>query len=139
MERNPADSRVSTIMDYRGTPLFIYNDEAPNYFTTFDDTHIVFDSYDAVADTTVQASKTQVFSRIEPEFIIADDFVPEIPGHLFSYYTTECLAWCFVMIKEMANEKVEIAAAEQKAWLSRHKHRVQGSQLYPDYGRKGRK
>ena len=139
MERNPADSRVTTVMDYRGTPLFIYNDEAPQFFTTFDDKHIVFDSYDAVVDTTVQASKTQVFSRIEPEFVIADDFVPEIPGHLFSYYTTECLAWCFVMIKEMANEKVEIAAAEQKAWLSRHKHRVQGAQIYPDYGRKGRK
>lgn len=139
MNRNPADADVQTVMDYRGTPLFIYSNQSPTYFTCFDNTHIVFDSYDLAVDTTVQASKTQVFSSVEPVFLLQDDFIPDIPAHMFSYYTTECLAWCFVMIKEMANEKVELVAAEQKAWLARHKHRVQGHISYPNYGRKGRK
>jgi len=138
MNRNPADARVTTVMDYKGTPLFIYNDAAPTYFTCFDNKHIVFDSFDSAVDGTVQASKTQAFSRVEPEFVLANDFIPDIPSHLFSYYTTECLAWSFVMIKEMANEKVELVAAEQKAWLANHKHRVKGQPYYPNYGRKGR-
>jgi hypothetical protein len=138
MNRNPGDSRVTTVMDYRGTPLFIYNDCAPTYFSSFDDTHIVFDSYNSAVDSTVQSSKTQAFSRIEPSFVLSNDFIPDIPAHLFSYYTTECLAWSFVIIKEMANEKVELVAAEQKAWLSQNKHRIKGQRVYPDYGRKGR-
>lgn len=138
MNRNPADPRVTTVMDYRGTPLFIYNDTAPTYFTCFDNTHIVFDSFDSAVDSTVQSSKTQAYSQSEPAFVLANNFIPDIPSHLFSYYTTECLAWSFVIIKEMANEKVEVAAAEQKAWLATHKHRVKGQPVYPSYGRKGR-
>lgn len=138
MSRNPSNSDVQVVMDYKGTPLFIYNNVAPTYFTCFDDTHIVFDSYNAAVDTTLQASKTQAFSTVEPKFELRNDYIPELPSKLFSYYTTECLAWCFVMIKEMANEKVELSVAEQKAWVSRRKHRVQGGIQFPNYGRRGR-
>lgn len=138
MSRDPSASFVEVMMDYRGTPIFIRNDLAPSYFTCFDDTHLVFDSYNSTVDTTLQASKTQVYSSVQPEFLLANDFIPQIPAHLFSYYENECLAWCFVIVKEMANEKVESVVLEQKGWLSRNKHRVGGNTIYPNYGRRGR-
>jgi hypothetical protein len=139
MLRNPSNPNVLTMMDVRGTPLFVLNDSSPSYYTSFDDEWLIFDSYDSVVDTTLQSSKTQVLSLVEPEFTVANDFIPPVPTHLFSYYENECLAWCFVIIKQMVNDKVEATVLEQKGYISRNKHRVGGYSKYPDYGRKSRK
>lgn len=136
MSRNSLSANVETVMDVHGTPLLIYNDRAPSYYTSFDDEHLVFDSYDSNMDSTLRASKTQVFGYQEPEWIHEDNFVPQIPTKAFPYFINEAKAVCFLKIKEVFSQKDEQASNRQKAWLSRRKRHTGNGIRYPNYGRK---
>jgi len=59
-------SNVLVVTDTTGVTLNIRTDVAPAIYTSFDDTTIVFDSYDSNLDVTMQQSKTQCFGFREP-------------------------------------------------------------------------
>ncbi len=134
--RDNSKSNVTTVMDYNGTPLFILNDAAPTCYTSFDDKHIIFDSFDSAIDSTLQGSKTQVFGEVEPAWSEVDSFVPDLPSKAFPYLINEAKSTAFIKIKEVFSQKDEQASVRQKGWLSRNKHRIDGDTRYPDYGRK---
>lgn len=135
MTRDPSKSNVETVIDYHGTPLFILNDAAPSYWTTFDDEHLVFDSYDSAVDDTLKTSKTQVFGYVEPEWRMENDFVPVMPSKAFSLLVAEAKSQAFIKLKEVFSQKDEQAATRQRGWLSREKRRANAGTKYPDYGR----
>lgn len=62
--RDNTAANVQVVSD--NVTLNIRNDVAPSYWTSFDDTNIVFDSFDSTLDTTLQQSKTQCFGYYEP-------------------------------------------------------------------------
>lgn len=136
MQRDSTKTNVTTVIDYNGTPLLILNDEMPTYYTSFDDEHIVFDSWDNVVDSILQHSKTQAFGIAEPVFLLNDLFVPDVPMKAFPYFVNEAKSVCFLKIKEVFSQKDEQASTRQKSWLSQEKHRVNGGTKYPNYGRK---
>lgn len=136
MGRDPTRSNMTTVMDYNGTPLIIQNDHAPTYYTSFDDKHLVFDSWDSAMDSILQQSKTQVYGSVEPEWQMNDDFIPDMPSKFFPYLVNEAKSTAFIKVKEVFSQKDEQNAVRQKSWLSRHKHRNNGGTRYPDYGRK---
>lgn len=136
MARDSTKDNMRTVFDYNGTPLIIQTDEQPSYYTSFDDEHLVFDSYDAAVDSILQHSKTQVFGMVEPEFRLEDDFVPDIPTKAFPYFVSEAKSVAFLKIKEVFSQKDEQVAGRQKAWLSQEKHRVGGGIRFPNYGRR---
>ena len=135
--RDPSDPNVTTVIDYHGTPLFILNNIAPTHYTSIDDEHIIFDSYNLSVDSTLQHSKTQAFGHIEPVWSVADSFIPDMPAKVFPYYLAEVTSECFIKIKEVFSQKDEQNAGRQKSWLSREKRRASTDTRYPDYGRKG--
>lgn len=135
MTRDPTKDNVETVIDYHGTPLFILNDEAPTYWTTFDDEHLVFDSYDTEVDDTLKQSKTQVFGYVEPAWSMEDSFVPVMPSKAFSLLVAEAKSQSFLKLKEVFSQKDEQAATRQRGWLSREKRRANPGTKYPDYGR----
>lgn len=135
---NSYDSSVSdsvTITDFGGAKFVIKNDEAPTYYTTFDDTYIVCNSYDSGVDSTLQASKTQVMAYVQPTFTESDSFVPDFPEDVMVYLLAEAKSRAFVSLKQMVNEKVEQAAKRLRRKLSRRNWRIYGGINYPDYGR----
>lgn len=136
MARKADADNVITVIDYRGIPLFVINNMAPTYFTSFDDEHLVFDSYDAAADSTLQQSKTQAFGYVEPEWRMEDSFVPDMPNKAFGLLVAEAKSQAFIKLKEVFSQKDEQAAFRQRSWLSREKRRVEHGIRYPDYGRK---
>lgn len=136
MSRDADKTNMEVVMDYNGTPLIIQNDAEPSYYTTFDDEHLVFDSYNSSVDSILQSSKTQVFGETEPEFIMSDTFVPDIPAKAFPYFVSEAKSVAFIKIKEVFSQKDEQTATRQKSWLSREKRRVGGGVKYPNYGRR---
>lgn len=138
MGRDPSASNVETVLDpHNSVPLFVLNDAAPSYWTTFDDDSIVFDSYDAAVDSTLQASKTQAYGEVEPDFEMSDTFVPNMPLKYFPLLVNEAKSVAFLKIKEVASQPDMYASMRQKGWLSRNKHRGQPYGIrYPDYGRK---
>jgi len=64
--RNSTATNIQTVIDASGVVLNIRNDIAPTMWTSFDDTTIVFDSFDSGVESTLQASKAQVYGFKEP-------------------------------------------------------------------------
>ena len=130
---------VQIVTDFSGAPLPIYNDRAPQYWTTFDDVHIVTDSYNQDIDTTLQASRSLCMAFFMPTWTMEDEFIPDLPAEAFSALIEEAKSTAFVALKQMANQKAEQKANRQQRWLSRKAWTLQGGVRYDDYGRKGRR
>jgi hypothetical protein len=130
---------VVQVTDFSGSKLLIYNDRAPQYWTSFDDEHIVTDSWDAAVDSTLKKSKTQCLAYMYPTWTHEDAFVPDLPSSAFSALTEEAKSTAFLVLKQMANQKAEQKAGRQQRWLSRKAWQVQGGIRFPDYGRKSRR
>lgn len=129
---------VKIVTDYSGSPLPIYDDRAPQWWTTFDDVHIVTDAYNKVIDDTLQASRTQCMAYLYPTWEMVDDFIPDFPVDAFSALIEEAKSTSFIALKQMANQKAEQKAARQQRWLSRKDWALKGGVRYDDYGRKGK-
>ncbi len=135
MGRSPSASNVTTVLDT--IPLFIVNDAAPVYWTSFDDKTIIFDSYNSDIESTIQSSKCYAYGEKEPVWTATDDFVPNIPAKMFPYFISEAKSMSFMTIKEAPHQKVEQHAQRQRAWLSGEKFRAGGKRIkYHNYGRK---
>lgn len=137
--RNSALATVDEIKDFSGSKLMIINNAAPQYWTSFDDKHIVTDSYDKAVDDTLQASKTQCLAYIEPKWVHTDNAVPDLPEEAFAALEEESKSTAFIVLKQMANQKAEQKASRQNRWLARKAWRANGGIRYDDYGRKGRR
>lgn len=137
--RNNDQDNIDVIIDPSGVELLIRNDLAPTYYTSFDDTTLIFDSYDRAVDDTLQKSKIQAMAYVMPVFLLDDNFIPEIPEEARAALLEEAKSRAFITIKQMANQKAEQEAQRQQAWLSRKAWRVNGGIKYPNYGRNSMK
>lgn len=137
--RRSSSDNVETIVDPSGTKILTLNDQAPSYWTSFDDNYLVTDSYDKSVDDTLKKSKTQAQAYIIPTWSRMDNFVPDLPAEAFPAFLEEAKSTAFVTIKQMANQKAEQKAKRQQAWLSRKAWRAEGGVKYENYGRASRK
>lgn len=138
---NSRDESQATIVeatDSSGVKIKVYNDRAPQYWTSFDDEYIVMDAYDSAVDSTLQASKTQCVAYVDPSWSNLDTAIPDLPSEAFPSLLAEAKSTAFVMLKEVANEKAEQKSRRQRQWLSRNSWRAKGGIRTPDYGRKAR-
>lgn len=139
-QRNSSASDVSTISDPgTGVELFILNDTAPKYWTTFDDETLVFDSYDSLVDTNLQESKFQIWGNKETTWSHVDTAIPNLPAKAFPYLLAEAKSACFNALMQVGNQKAEQQSRRQRIWLSREKWRSGQGQQFPDYGRRTKK
>lgn len=82
--RNTSDAATDVVFTESGTPLFIFNDRAPTFWTSFDDETITLDAYDQDEETTLNGSKALVFCVTLPVFDkFTDSFVPDLPEEHF--------------------------------------------------------
>lgn len=137
--RNLDNANVILVSDFSSTPVLVFNDRAPEWWTSFDDEWVVFDSYDAVVDDTLKNSKTQAMAYIEPGWEHSDEFVPFLPEEAFAALVEEVKSTAFVVLKQMPNSKAEQKANRQQRWLSRKAWKAHGGLEYENYGRKSRK
>jgi hypothetical protein len=136
MQRDPSKDNILTVMDYHGTPLLVRTDHHPEWFTTFDDDFLVFDSYNSDVDSTIQQSKLQVFGKVLPTFNMQDGFVIDLPSKHFPAFKEECKSAAFLRIKEVFDAKSDDYAKKAKGYLSRERRRINNGIRYPNYGRK---
>jgi len=135
--RSSTSSDILSVTDDSGVTLLIRNDQNPQYYTTFDDQKLVFDSYLSTVDTTLQGSKTQYYGYTEPTFTRADNAIPNLPAKVFSYYLAEAKSVCFNNIKQAPNAKEEQKSRRQRYQVSREKRINEGGGIArPNYGRK---
>lgn len=108
----------------------------PQYWTSFDDTYLVFDSYDANIEDTLQTSKTVVWAEEQPIWTMADDFVPSIPEHFFSMYMNDVRTTAFMNHKQTANPKYAADLRRNMTRMQKSRWRENGNPKSPNYGRK---
>lgn len=137
-QRNSDNANVELIEDFSGARLLIFNNYAPQYFTSFDDEYLVTDSYDSAVDATLQQDKTQAVAYIVPMWNSEDDFVPDLPIEAFPALEEEAKSTFFVTIKQVVNQKAEQNSVRQNRWLARKAWRAHGGVRYDNYGRKSR-
>ena len=134
--RKSTQPNVKTVVDASGVELLIIDDKAPEFYTSFDDEWLVFDSYNKHVDDTLQKSKTQAIAYIFPNWVHSDSAIPDLPDEAFPLLIAESKATAFFALKQMINDKAEQKAQRQNRWLSRKAWRVNGGINYPNYGRK---
>jgi len=137
--RNTENEFVESVVDYSGTTILINNNQPPMYWTTFDDTYIVCDSYDSEVDDTLKQSKTQALAYVEPVWEGLNDSIPDLPSEAFSALLAEVKSVAFFTLKQMVNSKAESTSVKQQRWLSRKAWRAEGGIKFANYGRKARR
>jgi hypothetical protein len=138
IERMPYNSS-NTVRVYdknAATSLFIRNDTMPSRYTSFDDEHIVVDSYKATVESTLQASKTQAFVFKIPSFTISDTFVPDMEDHKRPYLLAEAKSTCMSLWRDGSDPKIEQAARRMKNFIQNDERKTQTPPKRPMYGRR---
>lgn len=129
-----ANNVVSFVVDNR--VVFVLNNKMPDYWTSFDDEHVVFDSYDVEEENTITESRVTAYGYREPVFKLEDTFTPDLPAKAFPYFLSESKSVAFNQIKQAANEKEEQRSKRQRRWLARDKFVTGGGIKFPgNYGR----
>jgi len=134
--RNSDDDSVTVIVDDTGVELLIDTTKAPQYYTSFDDNAIIFDSYDAEAGyDTLLSNRVQALAYVAPSWETADDAVPNLPDEAFISLLEESKHRAFIKLKQSVDQSAYEESARQKRWLSRKAWRVEDGLKYPNYGR----
>ena len=118
-----------------GTTLFIGNSTSPSYYTSFDDEHIVMDSYDATVESTLQNSKSRAFGYVYPTFTIADSFEPDLDDTMLPYMLAEANSTCFSLFKSGSDPKIEQSARRLKSFVQNDMYKTKRANKRPHYGR----
>lgn len=134
--RDASNEAVTIITTPEGVPLRILTNHPPTYWTTFDDKVVVMDSYDNQVEETLQGRNTQSEYLIYPKWRDVNDFVPDMPAHLFPALLSEAKSTCFFVIKKMTNDKAEQQSVRQQRVLSSNGWKLAGGIRQPNYGRK---
>lgn len=124
---------VTTVGDT--IPVFVAQDAMPTYYTSFDDEHIIFNSYDASVESTLQAAKTRAYGATYPVFNIVDSFEPDLDDTLLPYLLAESKSVCFSLFKSGSDPKVEQAARRLKAYVQNDMYKTKRDNARPKYGR----
>lgn len=134
--KDTADGSMNLTLNGETFEFLYRNDAFPTYYTTFDDQTLVFDSYDAGEDTTLQKSKTMCSGFLFPVFTLSDTFTPDLSPAQFSLLINRAKERAFVELKQTANLDASKEARRQKIINQKNRHRVQ-PQLFrgPPYGR----
>jgi len=113
----------------------IENDKMPDYYTSFDDRYLCFDSYDSTIDTTLQASKTMVLGIKIPTFTMTDSAVPDIDDTIFPYYIAEVKSRCLSLLKGGVDPKVEQFARKHRYTQKNNRWKTGEQRILNNYGR----
>lgn len=119
--------------------FFYYKDTHPKYYSVVEDNQIIFDSYLATLDDTLQKSKTMAYGMKVPTFTMNDSYYPDMDSNMFPLLLAEAKRQFFVEDKQVANPIAE--QRSRRGWTRSQKVKQNIDtrsyySKYPDYGRK---
>lgn len=136
MQYKDSETNKQTML-VNGTPFVIRNDKSPDYFTSFDDHELIFDSFDSTIDTVLQESKTKVIATQAPVFLIEDDFEIPLPERMQSGYIDLVIQECCAALRSMQIGTVSRRANQFTAKIQQTQRTVGGKLHSPKrYGRR---
>lgn len=138
------DNVLHYTKSYNGNTIdfLVLDDQMPQYYTSFDDDTIVFDSYLATTDTFLVKNKTLCYGQVLPVFELLDEYIPDLDPKQFSLLINEAKRQVFNEFRQSDNPLS--AQRARRGWirLQRDKRSVpfpyNNYNSLPDYGRKTR-
>lgn len=125
-----------TVLDKNGsTKIRVGNNEDPRYYTSFDDTYVVFNSYDNAVEDTLQSSKVRAYGTMIPSFSLSDTYTPDIDIDYFPYLIAESKSVAMSLLKGGADPKIDQAARRQKSYIQNDRYKTEKKDNRPRYGR----
>lgn len=118
---------------------FVINQD-PQYWTSYDDTYVVFDGYNSSVDTTLQASKSVLYGTKQATWTHVDSFIPNIPEKFFPTLLAEAKSQAFVNLKQQSNAREERKATRGRMAMRNEAWRNENGEIkyntLVNYGRK---
>lgn len=131
--RKSTRDNVSEYTTGDGQVLLIQTDKAPEYYTSFDDTHVVFDSFDSAVEHTLHAEKSMVYGVKGKVWTNENDFIPPLPAEHFPMYLSKVIVEANAKLRQvtMRDEMRDFTAAKNRM---RRTQRVEELNEKPNYG-----
>lgn len=138
---NSNDTDVTSytqLVDGQMIRLLCKNTSAPKWYTSLDDHTIIFDSYDAEVDDTLQSSKSLAYGEKEYAFLLEDTFIPDLDEKQHQLLLNEAKSMCFAELKQTGHAKAEKNSRE--LWINQQSNKTKvplqtALQRTPNYGR----
>jgi len=134
--RGSNQDNVIQVTDFGGFDYYVIDDTPPMYWTSFDDEHVVFDSYDSAQEVTMSGSKSTIRAKILSDWTTADGFIPDMPDNMFGTFLAEVRASAHMFLKQTPSPKDEQRARRGIAKLRRQAAKVSEYDGRARYGRK---
>lgn len=134
--RDSSDSNVVTV-DYKDIPLYIYNDKAPEFYTTFDNELLILDSWYVDVETTVQGNKSIVQAMTIPTFESTDSYVIPLEATVYPLYLAEVTSAASFSLNGTQSPEEERRRNRGISRLRRTAFRTGVESFRNNYGRKG--
>lgn len=122
--------------------FYYRDDKAPDYYTSFDDTTVIFDSYDSDVDTTLMKTKTKCFGLKSDTWVNSNTYTPNLDAQQFDILLKEAKAMAWQELRQVDNASARSEARRAKIQAEKKKDRVNYNNKsyyhtqYPNYGRK---
>lgn len=131
--------QLVTVSDGMGAQIQFYvrTDADPTEYTSFDDKHLHFNAWQSTVDSTIVSAKISAMGYKNPEFTIADAFVPFLPEHMVPLLQAEFNAAASLIFKQTASAPDEKRAARQIASARRKQSKTKRDHWYANnFGRR---
>ena len=116
---NPTDTNINSFqfrVNEENFTFYYRNDHQPLYCTVLENFYVIFDSFDKTQDATLQASKTQCYGQLIPQFLMEENFIPELDNKQFQLLLNEAKSLAFYELKQMPHQKAEQESKRQ--WIN---------------------
>lgn len=119
--RSDDDTVSSYPVTFDGNLFTFYykTDKAPDFYTSFDDNTIIFDSINAEVDTFLTAGKTTCWGKKQIAWVESDNFTPDMDEEQFALLLNEAKALAFAELKQTPHAKAEASA--RRGWIHTEK------------------
>jgi hypothetical protein len=129
---SPSESDVDTFEHTVNGFNFTFhyrNDVGPCYYTSIDDTTLVFDAYDSDVDDTLQSSKTIGYGSLRTEWTEEDTFTPNLQPEQFALLLNEAKSLAWAELKQTPHLKAETTARRNWRHLQRTRQQTPSGQF----------
>ena len=116
------DLKVTTVD--QSMELFVANDTDPSYYTSFNDNHIIMNSYDVSVEAHLAANKTRAFCSIYPTFSQTDSFAIDLDQTLMPLLLAEAKSACMSLFKGGSDPKIEQSARRLKSYVQNDQYKT---------------
>lgn len=121
---NTTDPHVDTLQFTINSEIFLFNykdDVVPKYCTVISDYYVIFDSFNAAFEDTLQSTNTMCFGLTTPIFLMEDSFIPNLDEAQVPLLLNEAKSLAFLELKQLNHPKAEQEAKRQWNTLQKDK------------------